>query len=154
MLWLVGGASNTGGAVLRQHFTDARLAELSAQIAERGNVTAPTGLDYYPLPAVGERFPVNDPHLAPRMERRPGDDDALYLHGLLEGIAEVEARAYRLLVQLGASSIDKVYTAGGGAKNEVWTQIRAAKLGVAVEPSPQTEAAYGAAVLARQPFES
>jgi sugar (pentulose or hexulose) kinase len=47
----------------------------------------------------------------------------------------------------------QVYTAGGGAKNPVWTEIRAAKLGVPVQPSPQAEAAYGAAVLARQPFD-
>lgn len=46
-LWLVGGASNTGGAVLRQHFTDPMLAELS----QRMDITVPTGLDYYPLPA-------------------------------------------------------------------------------------------------------
>lgn len=30
-----------------------------------------------------------------------------------------------------------MYTAGGGAVNEVWTAIRAAKLGVPVLPSPQ-----------------
>lgn len=46
-LWLVGGASNTGGAVLRQHFTDAELADLSSRMDTR----VPTGLDYYPLPA-------------------------------------------------------------------------------------------------------
>jgi hypothetical protein len=31
-MWLVGGASNTGGAVLRQLFTDEQLKELSARI--------------------------------------------------------------------------------------------------------------------------
>ena len=44
----------------------------------------------------------------------------------------------------------QVFTAGGGAKNEKWTQIRAAKLGVPVVNSPQGEAAYGAALLAHQ----
>lgn len=60
--WLVGGASNTGGAVLRQIFTDEELKELSGQI----NPMISSPLDYYPLPAVGERFPLADPKMAPR----------------------------------------------------------------------------------------
>lgn len=60
--WLVGGASNTGGAVLRQIFTDEQLEHLSEQIDPMK--TSP--LDYYPLPTVGERFPVADPNMAPR----------------------------------------------------------------------------------------
>lgn len=60
--WLVGGASNTGGAVLRQLFTDVQLQKLSEQI----NPSLPSSLDYYPLPAIGERFPVADPNMNPR----------------------------------------------------------------------------------------
>jgi hypothetical protein len=37
--WLVGGASNTGGAVLRAYFTDEQLAQLT----ERVDVQQPTG---------------------------------------------------------------------------------------------------------------
>ena len=62
----------------------------------------------------------------------------------------MQGEAYRLLQELGASPLTKVYTAGGGAVNDKWTAIRARVLGVPVEPSPQTEAAYGAALLARQ----
>lgn len=60
--WLVGGASNTGGAVLRQIFTDEQLEELSEKI----NPMEASPLDYYPLQTVGERFPVADPQMAPR----------------------------------------------------------------------------------------
>lgn len=60
--WLVGGASNTGGAVLRQIFTDEQLEKLSEQI----NPMEASPLDYYPLQTVGERFPVADPNMAPR----------------------------------------------------------------------------------------
>lgn len=60
--WLVGGASNTGGAVLKQIFTDDQLEQLSKQI----NPSEPSPLDYYPLPAIGERFPVADPNMEPR----------------------------------------------------------------------------------------
>jgi sugar (pentulose or hexulose) kinase len=48
------------------------------------------------------------------------------------------------------SAYVQVYTAGGGAQNAKWMAMRAAKLGVPVEASPQTAAAYGAALLARQ----
>lgn len=60
--WLVGGASNTGGAVLRQLFTDEQLEKLSEQI----NPMEASPLDYYPLKTVGERFPVADPKFVPR----------------------------------------------------------------------------------------
>lgn len=60
--WLVGGASNTGGAVLRQMFTDEQLEKLSGHI----DPMETSRLDYYPLQAVGERFPVADPNLQPR----------------------------------------------------------------------------------------
>ncbi|MGX9355185.1 hypothetical protein ACS3SW_08500 [Roseobacteraceae bacterium S113] len=66
-LWLVGGASNTGGAVLKAHFTDAELADLSIGIT----AAPPTDLSYYPLVAPGERFPINDPHHAPVLSPAP-----------------------------------------------------------------------------------
>ncbi|PIA55949.1 hypothetical protein AQUCO_00700337v1 [Aquilegia coerulea] len=141
--WLVGGASNTGGAVLRQIFTDEQLDELSELI----DPTKSSLLDYYPLPAVGERFPVADLGMTPRLHPRP-TNDAEYLHGILESIARIEAKAYGLLKDLGANSVEEVFTAGGGAKNEKWRKIRERVLGLPVSRAVQTEAAYGAALLA------
>ncbi|WP_448603728.1 FGGY-family carbohydrate kinase [Thermoleptolyngbya sp.] len=143
-LWLVGGASNTGGAVLRQFFSNAELAALSAQI----DPSRPSLLDYYPLPKPGDRFPINDPNLPPRLEPRP-ENPVEFLHGLLEGIARIEALGYRRLADLGASPLLEVLTAGGGAQNEAWTTVRSRLLQVPVKPSPHTEAAYGTARLAR-----
>lgn len=143
--WLVGGASNSGGAVLRQHFSDLQLAALTFELRP----DQPTGLDYYPLPAPGERFPVNDPAMQPRLTPRPASD-AQFLQGMLEGIAAIEARAYRLLAEKGASALTRVVTAGGGAQNGAWTAMRQAALGVPVVASQQAEAAYGSALLARQ----
>ena len=144
-LWLVGGASNTGGAVLQHFFTSAELAQLSAHI----QTTQPSPLDYYPLLQPGERFPVNDPTLPPRLAPRP-ESDVEFLHGLLESMARIEAVGYEQLQRLGATPLCRVWTAGGGATNETWTAIRARLLGVPVGRSPQTEAAYGTALLARQ----
>lgn len=110
-LWLVGGASNTGGAVLRHFFTDVELENYSTQIDPEQESL----LDYYPLLKKGDRFPINDPNLPPRLEPRP-TDSVEFLHGLLESIARIEARGYQLLQELGATPLTKVYTAGGGAK--------------------------------------
>ena len=142
-LWLVGGASNTGGAVLRQFFTDAELENLSRQIDAKKE----SPLDYYPLVKAGDRFPINDPNLPPRLEPRP-ENPVEFLHGLLESIARIEARGYYLLQQLGATPLTRVYTAGGGAKNPTWTKIRTRHLQVPILPPTHTAAAYGTALLA------
>lgn len=143
-LWLTGGASNTGGAVLRQFFSDRQLAEFSQSIDP--NIESP--LKYYPLLKPGERFPLNNPELPPRLEPRP-QSDVEFLHGLLESMARIEARGYELLQEFGATRIKRVYTAGGGAKNPTWTAIRERRLNVPVITPTHTEAAYGAALLAR-----
>ncbi|WP_445246649.1 FGGY-family carbohydrate kinase [Microcoleus sp. OTE_8_concoct_300] len=142
-LWLVGGASNTGGAVLRHFFTYVELDNYSTQI----DPAQESLLDYYPLLKKGDRFPINDPNLPPRLEPRPADS-VEFLHGLLESIARIEARGYQLLQEFGATPLTKVYTAGGGAKNSVWSAIRKRYLKVPVETPIHTAAAYGAALLA------
>ncbi len=141
-LWLVGGASNAGAGVLRQFFDDRQLAELSALM----DPAQDSPLDYYPLPKPGERFPVNDPQLAPRMTPRP-DDDAQFLHGLLQGLSRIEAAGYAKLAELGAPPLRRVVTNGGGAKNEAWRMMRERLLGVPVNTAAHSEAAYGAALL-------
>lgn len=141
--WLVGGASNSGGAVLRQFFSDAQMQALETLMQPE----QPTGLDYYPLPAVGERFPLNDPQLAPRLVPRPAED-ARFLQGILEGIAQIEARGYALLQELGAPYPLEVISCGGGARNAPWRALRARRLGVPVTLAARQDAAFGSAHLA------
>lgn len=141
--WLVGGASNSGGAVLRHFFSLQEIGHLSTLV----DPERPTGLDYYPLLAPGERFPVNDPARAPCLQPRPADD-ALFFQGLLEGMARIEYRGYRRLAELGAPWPRRVLTIGGGARNAAWRQIRAAQLGLPVTIARHQEACYGAALLA------
>ena len=143
--WLAGGASNTGGAALQQFFTPERIAALEPRLRP----DQPTGLDYYPLPAKGERFPVSDADFAPRVTPRPADD-AIFLQGLLEGIAEVEALGYRRLMETGAPRLVSLRTVGGGAGNSAWSRIRANTLGVELKPARSEAAAAGVARLALQ----
>lgn len=142
-LWLVGGASNTGGAVLKCFFTSEQIVALSARI----DPSQPSGLSYYPLLQPGERFPINDPNLAPRMTPRPSDD-AEFLYGLLEGIAMIEARCYAEIKARGGDMPNVIFTAGGGSQNEIWAQIRSRQLSARLEVAQSTEAAIGAARLA------
>jgi sugar (pentulose or hexulose) kinase len=141
-LWLVGGASNAGAAVLRRYFDDAQLATLSKRI----DPLRDSPLDYYPLTRVGERFPVNDARLAPRVAPRPPDDVA-FLHGLLQGLSRIEAAGYARLAGLGAPPLECVVSNGGGAKNGVWRAMRERLLAVPVSSASNSEAAYGCALL-------
>lgn len=146
-LWLTGGASNTGGAVLKHYFSDQELATLSQHI----DPTIKSEFNYYPLLKKGDRFPINDPELLPQLEPRP-DNSIKFLHGLLESIARIESQGYQLLQQLGATPLKQVYTAGGGAKNLTWTAIRNRYLQVPMRQPIHTEAAYGTALLAFQGY--
>jgi len=141
--WLSGGASNSGGTVLHHYFSQAELDVLTPQL----DPDHPTGLDYYPLLGVGERFPVCDPQLPPRLTPRPAQP-LRFLQGMLEGMARIEAAGYQRLAALGAPLPSSVRTVGGGAANAAWTHIRARELKVPMIAPRHTEAAYGTALLA------
>ncbi len=141
--WLAGGASNSGGGVLKQFFSAKDIVRLSGLM----DAKVATGLDYYPLAKIGERFPINDPVLQPRLSPRPAEDH-LFLQGLFEGIAEIETLGYRRLAELGASPLTSIRSAGGGAANEVWAALRLQRLKVPALPSASEQAAMGTARLA------
>ena len=117
--WLAGGASNSGGAVLRQCFPGIDLAELSRQI----DPDRDTGLQLRPLIGRGERFPVDAPEMEAVLTPRPVSD-ALYLHALLEGLSRIECQGWAKLIELGAPAPKRLVTLGGGARNPQWRRIR------------------------------
>lgn len=135
--WLVGGASNVGGAVLLQHFSLEKLQKLIPQI----NLTQPTGLDCYPLSRPGERFPINDPNLQPIIPNT--DSDLQKLQALIEGLVAVEALAYRKLEALGAPKLKRLFSVGGGTNNQAWCQLRAQTLPVTIAKPMSQSAAFG-----------
>lgn len=142
--WLAGGASNSGGNVLANFFNDHDIMVLSRKIEPNGDVPHP----YYPLLSPGERFPHNDENWQPVMVPRP-DSDELFLHCLLDGMARIEALGYQRLKELGGPNIRSMRTVGGGAKNDVWAKIRKRYLSTDFQSSGSTEAAVGAALLAK-----
>ena len=142
--WLVGGASNAGAGILLQFFSASELKELSRQI----DPERPTGLCLRPLTAKGERFPVDDPELAPQLEPRP-ISDALYLQALLEGLTQIEVAGWQRLEALGAPPVKRVISLGGGARNPQWRRMRQRALGRPVLHRADASAALGMALLAR-----
>ena len=144
-VWLVGGASNSGGAAIAKHFCLDRIHELS----EKMTPTVPTGLHYYPLAGRGERFPHNNPDMEEQLEPRP-ESDVLFLQALIEGVTSVEKLGYDCLAELGGSLIKSIRTVGGGAKNAAWQTIRARMLGIPLIDPGDDEPAVGAAKLARR----
>ena len=175
-LWLVGGASNVGCAILRTEGFDTNdeLQQLSSQI----DPTTDSPYNYYPLVKPGERFPIADSSKRPILEPKPlqcssseEEDEQQqqqqhnkagrieYLKGLLQGVAQVEAMGYSTLDALGATPpLTKVYTSGGGSQNEIWTVMRqrilsqTLKRQVMVTRAMHSEASYGAAILAASTF--
>ncbi|MEN0088237.1 MAG: FGGY-family carbohydrate kinase, partial [Pseudomonadota bacterium] len=141
-IWLVGGASNTGGAVLAELFSTDELMALSEEI----DPAQDSGFDYYPLRKPGERFPVSDPDKQPMLTPRPEDDTA-FLHGLLESMARIERQCFDALRDLGAPEPKRILTAGGGARNPVWTALRQRIVSPRVQSAAEAEAAIGAARL-------
>jgi sugar (pentulose or hexulose) kinase len=142
-LWLAGGASNSGGAVLAHYFQPAELEALTARV----DPSRPTGLAYYPLLKKGERFPVSDAERAPKLTPRPADD-ALFLQGMLEAMAGIEAAGYAKLAELSGRKLRSLRTVGGGARNPAWTRLRAERIAAPFLPPLSEHAAVGAALLA------
>lgn len=141
--WLAGGASNSGGAAIAKYFDKDAIARLTPLLMP----DQPTGLDYYPLPGVGERFPINDAEMLPRLEPRPADE-RVFFQAILEGVAVVESLGYRRLAELGASPLASIRTVGGGATNAAWASMRNRALAVPPKPVRSEQAAYGTALLA------
>ncbi len=142
----VGGASNTGGGLIRLP------AGVDFPEMERlARVLGPSGLVSYPLPRPGERFPIADPAFegfAIRFSAGSPDpaDPVTAYRTIIEGVAMVERRG------LDALGIDPAagerLLSGGGTRNRLWNEIRAACLGVTVRVPAHGDSGYGAAVLA------
>lgn len=154
--WLVGGASNVGCAVLRaQGFSNDELVELSKDIDP--SIESP--LAYYPLVQKGERFPVADSNKEPVLEPKPASRSE-YLHGILQGISDVERDGFLALARLGAEPKQptQIWSSGGGSRNDMWAAMRQRRLSeafgkdVTVAKALNVEASYGAALLAAATF--
>ena len=149
-LWLVGGASNSGGAVLKHYFSTSQIEQFSDSLncALEKKQLRSLDLNYYPLLSAGERFPIQNHLLAPRLLPRP-ESDLNFFQAMLEGMADIETLAYQRLLELGVAYPKHVISIGGGASNQAWHAIRQDKLGIPLKKAAFEQAAAGSAILAQ-----
>ncbi len=159
--WLVGGASNAGGAVLTADYTLPEMHALMHAIQRSQlKLTTLEQTAYYPLTKPGERFPIADSSLQPTMPAKPKQSLDIsapsivhqhYFLGLIHGLIWIEQLAYEKLQSLGCSQLKQIYTVGGGVHNELWMALRSerfknngsSKLGYEMARPASLEAAFG-----------
>ena len=141
--WLPGGASNTGAECIAEQFDPDTRDRLTEEVLRH----SPTDLVSYPLVGRGERFPFNAPDAGPFLLGDPAGPAERFC-AYLEGVACLERMAYQVLEELGAAVEEPIFSAGGGAENDGWLQIRADTMGRAVVRPRITGAAMGAVRLA------
>jgi sugar (pentulose or hexulose) kinase len=136
--WLVGGASNAGGAVLTADYSLTEIEALTLAIKKSKYTLAPKEqAAYYPLTKPGERFPIADFNLQPTMPIKPthpfdisvpSSAHQLYFLGLIHGLIRIELLAYEKLQSLGCKPLKQIYTVGGGVHNQLWMTLRSERI--------------------------
>lgn len=151
--WLVGGASNSGGAVLLHYFTlealQQTLTALEDDLDRTDALQSLTPTDrFYPLLRPGERFPIADPAWPPKLPAVPDEHATIearkaFLLALLHGLCHIERMGYARLQALGADPLKRLYSVGGGTQNGVWQRMRTMYLQVPFTVAESLDAAYG-----------
>ncbi len=138
--WLVGGASNAGGAILLKTYNLSEIEYLIKTLSSLSISDLHITDQYYPLNSKGERFPISDIHFKPKMPTKPklplvlnasspSELIALKTHqtyflNIIKGLVYIEALAYNKLFQETQHPINHLYSVGGGEKNQLWQQCR------------------------------
>lgn len=139
--FLAGGASNIGGISYKQFAAD--IDNWNQKAAEFGVANVVT----YPLPNIGERFPFLAPDMKNLISGSVKNDTEAF-RAILEAIAFTERYSYELLAKAGADISPQIFTAGGGGKSALLSQIRATVLGKPVVTLSKSGSDIGAAMLA------
>lgn len=139
--FLAGGASNIGGISYKQFAPD--IDNWNQKAADFGVANVVT----YPLPNIGERFPFLAPNMKNLISAKAKNDTEAF-RAILEAIAFTERYSYELLAKAGADISPQIFTAGGGGKSALLSQIRATVLGRPVITLSKSGSDIGAAMLA------
>lgn len=145
--WLPGGASNCGGEILKQRFAGQDLTALD----EAARARSQTEHIVYPLARKGDRLPFAGDQIHGFVLGDEEDSIGCYL-GCLEGVALVERLTIEMLEELGAPVGECIFATGGGARSDLWLQIRAEVTQRTMVVPACPESAFGAAILAAAGF--
>jgi len=140
--WMPGGASNIGADWVHD-FTKEEIEEGS----KFESAVTPSSAIYYPLKVKGERFPFISSDAEGGVFKEAKNRGGLFQAGL-EGVAYIERYAYEKIERISGNKVEKIYSAGGGNKNEKWLQIRANVLNKVILKSEKASGAMGAAIVA------
>lgn len=159
--WLVGGASNSGGQVLKHFYSIKQLKHLNQFITQTDidNFSQTNTKSFYPLITPGERFPISDALMKPCLPEKPDCDQSemtysksclnahkLFLLQLLHGLTAIEKLSYERLENLTSEKpiqVKRIYSVGGGTLSNVWMQMRKETLKPMLCQPKQKQAAYG-----------
>ncbi|RKX94742.1 MAG: hypothetical protein DRP84_06255 [Spirochaetes bacterium] len=140
--WLPGGASNTGGEVLRLFFGNS-VKEYDEKISE----LPPTGGIIYPLARTGEKLPFFNMKAKGFIKLNSCKPD-IFFKAILEGLSYVEKMIYKKIEGLGYRVNDTIYAVGGGAYSLPWLKIRANIMGKTMARAKIVETAFGSCIIA------
>lgn len=139
--WLGGAASNLGGISFEKYQSDIQSWDQKA--AAHG----PASYALYPLVGTGERFPVASKDMKFVATGTPLNEVDEY-RAILEGIAFAERYAYEILERAGAEITGAIYSAGGGSRSAIWSEIRATVLNRPIATVKDSGSDLGAAKIA------
>ncbi|HEY6333717.1 MAG TPA: FGGY-family carbohydrate kinase [Blastocatellia bacterium] len=150
--WIVGGAMSSGGMMLDwfvRNFYGPDANAYEAALSETRSVP-PGACGLVALPYLaGERSPITDPNaravffgISSRHSR------AHFTRAVMESVAFAVRDVADVIVELGAQ-VHEIRLAGGGARNQLWNQIKADVLGRQVlAPEVLDSSLLGAAIIA------
>ena len=139
--WLGGAASNLGGISFEKYQSEIKSWDQKA--AAHG----PASFAVYPLVGTGERFPVANKDMKCVATGSPQNEADEY-RAILEGIAFAERYAFEILESAGAQISGAIYSAGGGSRSVIWSEIRATVMNRPIATVKDSGSDIGAAMIA------
>jgi sugar (pentulose or hexulose) kinase len=139
--WLGGAASNLGGISFEKYQSEVKSWDQKA--AAHG----PASFATYPLIGIGERFPVANKEMK-CVATGTAQNEIDEYRAILEGIAFAERYAFEILENAGAEITGAIYSAGGGSRSAIWSEIRATVMNRPVATVKDSGSDLGAAKIA------
>ncbi len=139
--WLGGAASNLGGISFEKYQSEIKSWDQKA--AAHG----PASFAVYPLVGTGERFPIANKDMKCVATGTPQNEADEY-RAILEGIAFAERYAFEILESAGAQISGAIYSAGGGSRSVIWSEIRATVMNRPIATVKDSGSDLGAAMIA------
>ena len=139
--WLGGAASNLGGISFEKYQSE--IMSWDQKAAAHG----PASFAVYPLVGTGDRFPIANKDMKCVATGTPQNEADEY-RAILEGIAFAERYAFEILESAGAQISGAIYSAGGGSRSAIWSEIRATVMNRPIATVKDSGSDLGAAMIA------